>query len=86
MTPDQLTDRIRRLAQTHFRDQGHAQPDDFQETLLVHNGFFCGRRFTSQDVSVVWFIEEHELKFYGPDGTVQQVLNVANLAADGEAA
>lgn len=44
--------------------------EDLQETILICDGCYCGRRFRSLTHHAIWFIEENELKFYGPDGVV----------------
>lgn len=41
-----------------------------EETILIREGMYCGRRFSIDDFTAVWFIEEGELKFYDQDGTV----------------
>ncbi len=52
---------------------GAASDQLLQESFLVREGLFCGRRFEMDDFTAVWFAEENELKFYGPDGTVVAV-------------
>lgn len=41
---------------------------DFFETVLIRDGFYCGRCFTCDAVRAVWFAEENIVKFYGADG------------------
>ncbi len=38
------------------------------EAILIRNGLFCGRKFKCEGYEVVWFIEEDEIKFFGPCG------------------
>ena len=66
-------DRIRRHVEEAFRQLGSPCPKAFREIILVNDGHYCGRRFVCEDLEAVWFIEEAEVKFYGPDGTVLQV-------------
>jgi hypothetical protein len=40
------------------------------ESILIRNGLYCGRKFLAVDHEVVWFIEEDEIKFFGPSGTL----------------
>ena len=48
----------------------------FLETTLVRNGAFCGRRFLLAGFSLVWFHEEGQVKFYSPQGTLEQSCTV----------
>ncbi len=48
-------------------------PDQLQETILVRDGFYCGRRFQSEQVQAIWFIEEDQIKYYSADGGVVRV-------------
>lgn len=57
-----LRSRLLELAQT---------PDGtVQETLLIRDGCYCGQRYTAGHYSAVWFIEEGEIKIFGPSGTL----------------
>ncbi len=49
------------------------------ESLLIHSGLFCGRRFGCDGFQVVWFIEEDEIKFFAPCGD----LLLSESAAEG---
>ena len=66
------------VQQTLQKLEGEAL-NDIQETILICDGFYCGRRFCSASYHAVWFIEENELKFYGPDGAV---IRATPLASD----
>jgi hypothetical protein len=43
---------------------------NIRETLVLCNGLYCGRRFTLQDYSLVWFIEENAVKLSTSNGRV----------------
>ncbi len=47
---------------------GAKDVSDLRETILIRDGLFCGRKFQAQGYSVVWFMEENEIKFFGPTG------------------
>ncbi len=49
--------------------------------MLIRDGFFCGRRFVSDGLEAVWFIEENEVKFYDRDGKVVQVVHPVSPAS-----
>ena len=50
-----------------------------QETTLVRNGSYCGRRFTLAGFSLVWFQEEGQVKLYGPMGNLEQSCSVGQF-------
>ena len=70
----QLTDTVRQLVTETFAELGVPQPDQMQESILIRDGSYCGRRFQAIDASAVWFVEEDQVKFYQADGTVACVL------------
>lgn len=40
------------------------------ESILIRNGLYCGRKFLWQGYEVVWFLEEDQIKFFGPCGNL----------------
>ena len=58
---------IREIVLREFSQLG-ADEADFFETVLIRDGFYCGRCFTASDIRAVWFAEENLVKFYGKDG------------------
>ena len=44
------------------------------ETTLIRDGYYCGNRFVLDDYQAVWFVEEDQIKFYGPDGGLLRVV------------
>jgi hypothetical protein len=46
-------------------DEG-LSPDSpvMRESILIRDGFYCGRRFHTDQHRAVWFIEEDELKIF----------------------
>jgi hypothetical protein len=61
---DQVQDTLIRLG---------AEDTPPQETILIRDGIYCGRRFYVDDYMAVWFIEEGEIKFFDQDGAVASV-------------
>lgn len=53
--------------------------NSIQETTLVRNGSYCGRRFALAGYSLVWFQEEGQVKFYGPLGNLEQSCSVGQF-------
>jgi hypothetical protein len=75
-------ERIRRFVQKAFVRIGTDASSSIRETILVQSGYYCGRRFSCDNLHAVWFVEEGELKFYGADGTVLEVTKTAALDQD----
>ena len=44
------------------------------ESILIRDGFYCGRRFELGSHRAVWFLEEDVLKIYSRQGELQCVL------------
>ncbi len=40
------------------------------ETILIRDGHYCGRRFQAEHGHAVWFLEENLIKVYLSDGQV----------------
>src|SRR6056297_524232 len=58
------------LAWIHTRDHSPAATDGglpLRESVLIRDGFFCGRRMETDAYRAVWFIEEDELKIHQRD-------------------
>lgn len=58
-----------------FRDfvrrySGIEPPSTLLETTLIRNGSYCGRRFSLLGFSVIWFIDEQQIKLYGQNGAL----------------
>ena len=74
MTHLDCLDKVRDLVRAHLEEQG-APLDQLQETILIRDGFYCGRRFRCDGHQAIWFIEENELKFYAPEVGVSRVMH-----------
>jgi hypothetical protein len=73
MRPASLAERIRLLVQ-HTLQALHLPAQELEETILIRNGFYCGRRYQSSSAHAIWFCEENQLKFYGEQGTLLHVI------------
>lgn len=63
-----MLDRIRAAIGAELKELGVPDTTHLRETLLIRDGLFCGRKFQCHDHHVVWFMEENEIKIFGPDG------------------
>ncbi|MBM4005021.1 MAG: hypothetical protein FJ295_17325 [Planctomycetes bacterium] len=74
MTHLEQVDRVREWVRTHFASMGAGELE-IDETILIRNGHYCGRRFQAGGLRAIWFLEEDQIKFYGRDGRVQSELS-----------
>ena len=78
-------EKIRLVIAAHLYQLGAAHTDSMGESILIRNGLFCGRRFQCQGYEVVWFIEEDEIKFFGPCGDLLKVASAGECIHQYEA-
>ena len=64
----QLIELVRQRVRTTFKAQGVEDIDDCCETILIRDGFYCGRCFACDGHRAIWFVEDSIVKFYGADG------------------
>lgn len=77
---------IRQHVHDVFSKRCTDSPDEVCETILIRDGFYCGRRFSLGRLRAVWFLEEQVVKFYGEDGEFSSVSHVDQLIRTGRAA
>lgn len=53
----------------------------FQESILIRDGYYCGRRFDAGSLEAVWFLEEDQVKISDVLGTVLCVLRGSEVDA-----
>ncbi len=70
MQREPVMQRVRAGIVRVLNDLGFDGPKPLEETLLVRDGHYCGRRFIREDATAVWFHEEGEVKFYSADGSL----------------
>jgi hypothetical protein len=51
---------------------------DIQETILIRQGCYCGRKISGAGHSAIWFVEESQVKLQDPEG---QLLGTMTIAA-----
>jgi hypothetical protein len=97
MTNSQRLSTVRDQLIRWMTDQSLPQTDDDSnsaggspirsESILIRDGFYCGRRFDLGSHRAVWFLEEDELKIYSRQGDLECVLSGEELGrrADQEA-
>ena len=68
-------ERIRQAIAWQLGSLGVRDTSGLHETILIHNGLFCGRKFQCEEYEVVWFLEEDEIKFFSPCGDLLKSSN-----------
>lgn len=61
-------ERVRQLVQESLHDFGATDATPRGETLLLRDGFYCGRCFAFDGVRAVWLTEAHQVKFFSDRG------------------
>ncbi|WP_442507086.1 hypothetical protein SH528x_005983 [Novipirellula sp. SH528] len=81
MTNSQRLETVRTRLCQWINDQGEAAGQEnahstiLSESLLIRDGFFCGRCFRTEAFRAVWFIEEDQLKIYSNSGNLECVFD-----------
>lgn len=77
-------DSVRDIIQRTFRKFGADSQQALLETILIRDGHFCGRRYSHEDRSAVWFVEENEIKFYDFNGSVVKTISATSHRSGSE--
>jgi hypothetical protein len=79
-----VVEQVRQLVRETLSSLKLSTAEGLEETILIRNGFYCGRRFAADRGHAIWFCEENQLKFYGASGAVVHVIPQLDrrLAAD----
>lgn len=64
--PSTPVERVRSAIAAHLSRLANQPVASLHETILIRNGLYCGRKFQAAGYEVVWFVEEDEIKFFGP--------------------
>ncbi|MCA9197172.1 MAG: hypothetical protein R3C28_22600 [Pirellulaceae bacterium] len=67
--------KIRSLVKEALKGFSDSPFPDVTESILIREGDYRGHRFESHGISAVWFLEEQEVKFYGDEGELLQVID-----------
>ena len=68
MYHEQQTEIVRREVVSTLEELGATTGDCLVETLLIRDGYYCGRRFYCDGYQAVWFIEEAQIKYFDTEG------------------
>ena len=76
-TPERLSmhhlQRTREYVEQVFQELDKQTMLPLRETALIRDGHYCGHRFSSGELTAVWFFEEDEVKFYSEGHHLVQV-------------
>lgn len=75
-------ERVRQAISDQLSQISAQEVEAIHETILIRNGLFCGRKFQWSGYEVVWFLEEDQIKFYGPCGNLLTTTQVSELVQD----
>lgn len=74
----QHAQRIRKLVSETFDRLGVDSSAHFEETVLIRDGFYCGRRYRRDGWQAVWFVEEEQIKIFDRQGEIKEVFSGSN--------
>jgi hypothetical protein len=77
MSNSQRLAHVRNLITEWFREHGHPEVDRIDDSILIRDGFYCGRRFTVGDCTAVWFIEPDQIKLFDAENQLLASLSSA---------
>lgn len=67
---------VRRAVRGTFVELGADVGVQMSEHILVRNDAYCGRRFFTDRLQAIWFVEEGQIKIHASDGSVARVMSV----------
>jgi hypothetical protein len=72
----QLTQFVRRLVASAL--PRHCRPEEaaIEESIMIRQGVYCGRRFQTAGGYAIWFVEENQVKVFEDGGRLLEVLQV----------
>lgn len=74
--PQFSTDDLRSRFASYLESQQIRVNEPFRESLLIQDGYYCGRRFSFNGYQMVWFIEEQQIKLFSPEGELTMTCGV----------
>lgn len=77
MTTSQRLSAVRCLLETWRQDKQLDAAEEMSESILIRDGYYCGRRFKWGAFSAVWFAEEEQIKLFDDGGQL-----IESLATD----
>ena len=78
--------RVRRLVGDRFSQLTDGQLEDFCETILVRDGFYCGRRFACRQWRAEWLVGDAVLRILDWQGNSLELIALDPAAARQQAA
>jgi hypothetical protein len=78
--------RVRNLIDELLVEYGAPRNAERRESLLIHEGTYCGHRIRKGDFQAVWFIEEDQVKIFAPDGRLLDAVKPSNYSVDSQRA
>ncbi|QEG41061.1 hypothetical protein [Roseimaritima ulvae] len=70
MTNSQRLAAVRQTLRAWYQEQQPEAPWEVAESIMIRDGFYCGRNFRFGTLRAVWFVEEEQVKIYQADGSL----------------
>lgn len=70
MTNSQRLAAVRQTLRTWHQERHPEDQWEVAESIMIRDGFYCGRNFRFASLRAVWFAEEEQVKIYDADGSL----------------
>ncbi len=70
LMPPISSESIRNRLIAHLAESGIVVHSPVRETILIRDGYYCGRKYQAEGYTLVWFQEEDQLKLFAPNGSL----------------
>lgn len=70
MTNSQRLELVRQNICQWLTDHGYPATEKIAESILIRDGFYCGRRFKIEDCTAVWFTESDQIKIHDAENNL----------------
>lgn len=76
MTNSQRLHLVRQTVTDWFASHSYPVPESIGESILVRDGFYCGRKFVVGDCRAVWFVEDEQVKLFDDENHLLASLDI----------
>lgn len=70
-----FTSGVRQMIRQKLTVHGAKLTSTPDESILISNGYFCGRKFVCDQLTAVWFVEENQVKIYSETGALLEMFH-----------
>lgn len=79
MTNSQRLAAVRQTLRAWYQQRNPEDQWEVAESIMIRDGFYCGRNFRFASLRAVWFAEEEQVKIYDADGSLLDAFKTDEL-------